>query len=70
MKTLPMLEVLLRRTHGLEFGQFPVYTFLLHKVLMSSLLHDLALVKNIDNIGVLDRAQSMRNGDCRAALRS
>ena len=36
---------------------------------MSALLYDLALVKDIDHVGVLNCAQAMRDRDCGAALR-
>lgn len=37
---------------------------------MPALLHHLALIKHIYNISVLNRAQTVRNSDCSATLRS
>ena len=59
---------LLRRTHGLKIGQFEINTPARHQVVVAPLLHDLALVKHVDDIGVLNCAEAMRNGNRCAAL--
>jgi hypothetical protein len=35
---------------------------------MSALLHDPALVKDVNHVSMLDRTQTMRNSDCGASL--
>jgi hypothetical protein len=47
--------LLLRRAHALQSRQLKVYTPLCHQLIMSPLLYDLALIKHVDDISVLDR---------------
>lgn len=62
--------LLLRRTHALQPGQLVIHTSLRHKLVVSPAFHDLAVVKHVDDVGVLDRTQTMCNGNCCASLRS
>jgi hypothetical protein len=59
----------LGRAHVLQSRKFPVHSFLAHQLVMPSLLHNLPLVKHIDHVGLLDRAQAVRNSNGGAALR-
>ena len=59
---------LLRCADSLQLRQLKVDSLLGHQVLVSALLHDLALVKDIDDVCVLNCAQAMRDRDCSAAL--
>jgi hypothetical protein len=61
---------LLRRTHSLQIGQFEINTPARHQVVVATILHDLALVKHVDDISVLDRAEAMCNSNRRASLGS
>jgi hypothetical protein len=56
------------RAHGLQVGQFEVNTPARHEVAMPPLLYNLALVKHVDDIRMLDCAKAMRNGNRRAPL--
>lgn len=59
---------LLRCADSLQLRQLKVDSLLGHQVLVSALLYNLALVKDIDDVGVLNCAQAMRDRDCGAAL--
>jgi hypothetical protein len=61
---------LLWRTHSLQIGQFEINTPARHQVVVATVLHDLALVKHVDDISVLDRAEAMCNSNRRAPLGS
>ena len=59
---------LLRRSNGLQFRQLKVNSLLSYQFVMSALLYDLALIKDIYHVSVLNRTQTMRNRDGGAPL--
>ncbi len=61
---------LLWRTHALQSRQLEINAPLRHELVVSSFLNNLALIKYVDEIGVLDGAQTMRYGDRGSALSS
>ena len=59
---------LLRRTHCLQLSQLPINPPLLNEILMSSALNNLAIVENVNKIGMLNSTQTMRDSDGSAAF--
>jgi hypothetical protein len=59
---------LLRRSNGLQFRQLKVNSLLSYQFVMSALLYDLALIKDVYHVSVLNRTQTMRNRDGGAPL--
>lgn len=59
---------LLRRSNGLQFRQLEVNSLLGYQFVMSALLYDLALIKDIYHVSVLNRTQTMRNRNGGAPL--
>lgn len=61
---------LLRCSNGLQFCELIVHALLGYQLVMSTLLDNLAMVKHVDYIRVLNCAQSMCDGNCSTTLRS
>ena len=53
----------------LQIDEFIVTTFTGDQLAVRAVLDDAALVENVDHVGLLDRAEAVRDGDGRASLR-
>lgn len=73
-KVPPAVEItctiLLGRTHALQPRKLKVHSPLRHKLVVSTLFNDLALVEHVDYVCVLDSTQTMCDSDGGATLRS
>lgn len=62
-------QTLPRLPQTLQINQLKIPSSIPKQLIMRPMLHDPALVENVNHIGLLDRAQPMRNGDGGATLR-